>query len=70
MDPNACFSELLEALACDDYDDALVAATNLREWFEKDGFTPGADLINRNSILVFCEWVMDEHKKLVQLSQM
>jgi hypothetical protein len=69
MDPNACFSELLEALACDDYPDAIEAATNLNDWLLKDGFAPGDDKIDRNSILVFCQWVLDKRDRLPELDR-
>lgn len=40
MDPNATWSELLQALIEDDWPAALEAAETLAEWLRRGGFAP------------------------------
>jgi hypothetical protein len=55
MDPNACLSDLLEAIADDDEDLAREMASNLLSWLAGGGFAPGGDKLRRSSIINFCQ---------------
>ena len=57
MDPNACFSDLLDALAEDDLELAQELGTYLAEWLTKGGFYPGDGKIRKTSIHAFLEYV-------------
>ncbi len=53
MDPNACLSDLLEAIA--DEDLAREMASNLLSWLAGGGFAPGGDKLRRSSIINVCQ---------------
>ena len=55
MDPNACLSDLLEAIAEVDEDLARDLAQNLLDWMSRGGFAPGGDKLRKSSIISFCQ---------------
>ena len=58
MDPNACFSDLLDAVACGEVSDARDAAENLTEWLRKGGFYPGNGMLRESAIDAFLRWIL------------
>ena len=61
MDPNTCFSELLEAVAANEQQDAHEHAENLLAWLDRGGFSPGGGKLRDNSIRDFCNWVKSQY---------
>ena len=61
MDPNTCFSELLEAVAANERQDAYDYADNLLTWLDRGGFSPGGGKLQDNSIREFCNWVKSQY---------
>ena len=61
MDPNTCFSELLEAIAAGEQHDAHDHAENLLMWLDRGGFSPGSGKLRENSIREFCDWVKSQY---------
>ena len=57
MDPNACFSDLLDALGENDLELAQEFGTYLEEWLTKGGFYPGNGKIRKTSIHAFLGYV-------------
>ena len=57
MDPDACLSELFDALAEGDYSTATDRAEALSEWIGKGGFYPGGGKLREGSVRVFLIWV-------------
>ena len=57
MDSDACFSELLEAIAASDVQDACDHAENLLTWLDQGGFAPGGGKLRLSAVRGFCTWV-------------
>jgi len=58
MDPDACFSDLISAIADGEGDEARQHAENLVDWLQRGGFSPGGGKIRKTAIESFCDWVM------------
>jgi hypothetical protein len=56
MDPDACLSDLLDAIADDD-PETYYHADNLLTWLDRGGFAPGSGKLRLTSIRSFCTWV-------------
>ena len=65
MDPDACFSDLLDSLARDEYAQACDHAENLLVWLDSNGFIPGGGRLRASSIRAFCVWAMANYQKEV-----
>ena len=63
MDPDACFSELLEAISAHENAEAYDHAENLLAWLDRGGFAPGDAKLRENSIREFCNWVKNNYRK-------
>ena len=63
MDPNTCFSELLEAVAANDPPEAYGHAENLLTWLDRGGFAPGSGKLRETSIRQFCNWVKNNYRE-------
>ena len=61
MDPDTCFSELLEAIAANERQNAYDHAENLLMWLERGGFSPGGGKLRDNSIHDFCNWAKSQY---------
>ncbi len=61
MDPDTCFSELVEAVAANERQDAYDHAENLLAWLDREGFSPGGGKLRDNSIRDFCIWVKSQY---------
>lgn len=61
MDPDACFSELLEAIAASDFQDAYDHAEYLLTWLDRGGFAPGGGKLRLSAVRGFCSWVKLQH---------
>ena len=59
MDPNACFADLLEALADREDFAANEHAQNLSDWLAKGGFYPGDGKIRHSTIDAFLKYVLE-----------
>ena len=57
MDPDACFSELLSAVAEGDRDETRQHAENLISWLQRGGFSPGGRKLRKTANVSFCTWV-------------
>lgn len=57
MDPDACFSELLESLVGNKQAEACEHADNLLVWLDRGGFAPGGGKLRASAVRHFCEWV-------------
>ena len=55
MDPNACLSDLLEAIANGDQELARELADALLSWLAGGGFAPGGDKLREASIRNLCK---------------
>ena len=62
MDPDACFSELLSAVADGDGDEARQHAENLITWLQRGGFSPGGEKLRKTAIVSFCDWVTSTYQ--------
>ena len=58
MDPDACFAELLDAIASGEAEAAYDHADNLLRWLDRGGFAPGGGKFRLCAIRDFCNWVM------------
>jgi hypothetical protein len=61
MDPDACFSELLEAIAASDFQDACDHAENLLAGLDRGGFAPGGGKLRLTAVRGFCTWVKSQY---------
>ena len=61
MDPNACLSDLLEAIADDDEERARELAEGLLSWLAGGGFEPGGGKLRKSSIVNFCQKVVSQN---------
>ena len=50
MNPNACLCDIFNALADGDFVTAAERADDLREWLDKGGYYPGAEIFQRSSV--------------------
>lgn len=57
MDPDACLTELIDAVAAGDGQEAYDHADNLLMWLNRGGFAPGGGKLRLSSIRSFCNWV-------------
>ncbi|MEZ6117117.1 MAG: hypothetical protein R3C28_11165 [Pirellulaceae bacterium] len=57
MDPDACFSMLLEHVADGEFDDAAELAESLQHWLRRGGFSPGGRRLRQASLDAFLAWV-------------
>jgi hypothetical protein len=58
MDPNACFEELLDAVASGEADLAREHAENLLDWLARGGFSPAAETLRLSAVEGFCRWAI------------
>jgi len=58
IDPDACFSMILENIVDEEWGDAADNAENLRTWLNKGGFPPGGGKLRKTSIDALIEWLM------------
>ena len=63
MDPDTCFSELVEAVSGNEESEAYDHAEDLLNWLDRGGFAPGGDKLRESSIRMFCEWVKFNYHK-------
>ena len=59
MDPNACFSDLIEAIAEDDKKLAQERASDLLHWLSRGGFAPGGGHLRESAIRNLCRRFAD-----------
>lgn len=57
MDPNVCFSMILDSMADQEWIGAVQHAENLRAWMAKGGAPPGGGRIRTRSIRALLEWL-------------
>ncbi len=58
MDPDACFSMILEHIVCEQWDDAAQHAESLKTWMTRGGFPPGGGRIRKASIHSLLNWLI------------
>ena len=58
MDPNACFSMILECLADEQWNEAAEHASSLQSWLAHGGFSPGDDRIRKSALNDFLAWLV------------
>ena len=58
MDPDACFSMILDCVAAEDWAGAAQHAEDLREWLRKGGFPPGGGKLRETSIDAVLCWLV------------
>jgi len=63
MDPDACFSMLLEEIAHGEWDDAAEHAESLRRWMRSGGFPPGGGKIRKTSIYALLNWLINHPER-------
>ena len=56
MDPDRCFSMLLEHIAAKEWQEAADRAGDLKSWLSRGGFYPGGSRLDPNAIDAFLEW--------------
>ncbi len=59
MDPDACLSNLLDAISENDSETAYDRATDLKQWLENGGFYPGSGNLRQSAIDDQSRSVMD-----------
>ena len=63
MDPDACFSLLLENMVLGDWDDAAENAESLQSWLRRGGFPPGGGKIRKTSIYALLNWLIQHPER-------
>ena len=63
MDPDACFSMLLEKIVRGDWDDAAEYAESLQGWLLRGGFPPGSGKIRKTSIDALLSWLIEHPQR-------
>ncbi len=63
MDPDACFSMLLEEIAHGEWDDAAEHAESLQRWMRSGGFPPGGGKIRKTSIYALLNWLISHPER-------
>ena len=63
MDPDACFSMILDSIADEEWIGAAQHAENLRTWMIKGGFPPGGGKIRTASINAVLEWLISHPER-------
>ena len=63
MDPDACFSALLEQISHQEWDDAGDSAESLQQWMRNGGFPPGGGKLHKTSVYALLRWVIDHPKR-------
>ena len=58
MDPDACFSMILESIAAEEWIGAALHAENLHTWLAKGGFPPGAGKLRQPSVDALLDWLI------------
>ena len=58
MDPDACFSTIIEHIVCEQWDDAAYHAESLKTWMTRGGFPPGGGRIRKTSICSLLTWLI------------
>lgn len=61
MDPDACLSDLLDALADSESQEAQYHADDLLSWLDRGGFSPGGGKLRLPTIRAFCDWVKTKY---------
>ena len=61
MDPNACLSDLLEAIADDEEVRARELADGLLAWLTGGGFAPGGGRLRKSSPVSVCQKVVGQN---------
>ena len=57
MDPDTCFTELVEAIASEEAEVAHEHAENLLAWLDRGGFPPGGGKLRLSAIRSFLSWI-------------
>ena len=63
MDPDACFSMIMEHVVHEEWHDGAHRAEDLREWMTKGGFPPGGGKLRKTSIDALLEWLISHPKR-------
>ena len=63
MDPDACFSMILDSIAGEEWIGAAQHAENLRAWMIKGGFPPGGGKLRTASINALLEWLISHPER-------
>lgn len=63
MDPDACFSALLEQIANQEWDDAGESADSLQQWMRNGGFPPGGGKLRKTSVYALLRWAIDHPER-------
>ena len=58
MDPDACFSLILEEIVIEDWGEAANHAESLKTWMTRGGFPPGGGRIRKTSIHSLLNWLI------------
>jgi len=58
IDPDACFSMILENIVLGEWQEAGGNAENLRNWVDKGGFPPGGGKLRKTSIDALLRWLI------------
>ena len=63
MDPDTCFSMILDSIAGEEWIGAAQHAENLRTWLAKGGFPPGGGKIRTTSINALLDWLISHPER-------
>ena len=63
IDPDACFSTILEHISDGAWSEAAASAENLRTWLNKGGFPPGGGKLRKTSIDMLLKWLIAHPKR-------
>jgi hypothetical protein len=63
MDPDACFSTILEQIVCEQWDEAAYHADSLKTWMTRGGFPPGGGRIRKTSIHSLLNWLINHPER-------
>ena len=58
MDPDACFSTILDCVAAEQWAEAAHHGEDLREWMMRGGFPPGGGKLRKTSIYALLSWLI------------
>ena len=63
MDPDTCFTELLQAVASEEAEVAHEHADHLLAWLDRGGFPPGGGKLGVSAIRHLCNWITANCRK-------
>ena len=63
MDPDACFSAMIEQIAHQEWDDGAESAESLQQWMRDGGFPPGGGKLRKTSVYALLRWVIDHPER-------